>query len=356
MNNNIRFANGSTISSYKLGMGPQGITGNIGTQGIQGSLGVQGISGPQGPPGNIEFPLDMDCSNIIDVSGIYFCNGTAITSFIDNSLTISGSLVMDNYSIFDVSQITFSDGTTFGEGSSFDINANQTKLDFKLKDVSMGNFNNPATTDFIKGLNVNFGIQRIATIAGTISNSWEDGFMGNSSAMVFTAADMVCSEGVAATQIIVGGVRTDISINDVQITSKNPGSGSGTSGLNPARVEFYGPTSRNGKVICQKIIPKGFKITPNSTCTVYTPTTSRTISMYISTYDITDFSNNACTPLYAMPTASYNTNYPTQSKFYYTVYGNGTTLLNIYMDFGVTPPVLTLDNKPSGAIVTMERF
>ena len=352
MNNNIRFANGSTISSYKLGMGPQGITGNIGTQGIQGSLGVQGISGPQGPPGNIEFPLDMDCSNIIDVSGIYFCNGTAITSFLDNSLTISGSLVMDNYSILDVSQITFSDGTTFGEGSSFDINANQNKLDFKLQDTSMGNFNNPATTDFIKGLNVNFGIQRIATIAGTISNSWEDGFMGNSAAMVFTATDMVCAEGVNA--INNGGRVIDVSINDVQVTSSNTGTGSSASGPSPVAAEYYGPTTITGKILCQKIIPKGFKITPNSTCTVYTPTSSIGISMYVSAYDIIDFSNTNCVGLYGIPTALYFTNYPTTGSFVNTVYGNGTTLLNIYIDTLGSP--WTMSNKPSGAIVTMERF
>ena len=346
MNNNIRFANGSTISSYKLGMGPQGITGNIGTQGIQGSLGVQGISGPQGPPGNIEFPLDMDCSNIIDVSGIYFCNGTAITSFLDNSLTISGSLVMDNYSILDVSQITFSDGT------SFDINANQNKLDFKLQDTSMGNFNNPATTDFIKGLNVNFGIQRIATIAGTISNSWEDGFMGNSAAMVFTATDMVCAEGVNA--INNGGRVIDVSINDVQVTSSNTGTGSSASGPPPVAAEYYGPTTITGKILCQKIIPKGFKITPNSTCTVYTPTSSIGISMYVSAYDIIDFSNTNCVGLYGIPTALYFTNYPTIGSFVNTVYGNGTTLLNIYIDTLGSP--WTMSNKPSGAIVTMERF
>ena len=69
----------------------------------QGPIGRTGERGPPGPPG----PRYLDCSNIVDVSGIYFCNGTSITTFSGECITISGCLDMSCNSIVDVSQIDF---------------------------------------------------------------------------------------------------------------------------------------------------------------------------------------------------------------------------------------------------------
>ena len=83
----------------------EGEQGPAGPAGAGGPAGPPGPPGPTGPPG----PSALDCSNIIDVSGIYFCNGTSITTFSGECITISGCLDMSCNSILDVSMIDFCD-------------------------------------------------------------------------------------------------------------------------------------------------------------------------------------------------------------------------------------------------------
>ena len=330
MSARLKYSGASAVAAFPS-VGPQGAQGYRGTPG-----GPQGPAGPQGPTGDVQFPLDIDCSNIIDVSGIYFCNGTAITSFPSNALTISGSLGIDNYSIYDVSQITFSDGTTFGEGSSFDINANQNKLEFYLQDTSMGNFSAPAAGEFLKGLNVNFGIRRLSTTNNGAEYAWEDGFMGNSSQMVFTAADFVLNTG---TNYNIS-VRQDISINDLQITM---GSRFGN--------QFYGAVTQTGKIVCQKVIPKGFTIDSNSEIRIYTPNGNYTGTTVI----VSHFTLGNTDIVGLLNTATYTTNDtvsftgPSPAN----AYGDGLTMLNIYLERGVG---WTWTTKPAGITVTMKRY
>ena len=83
----------------------EGEQGPAGPAGAGGPAGPPGPPGPTGPPG----PSALDCSNIIDVSGIYFCNDTSITTFSGECITISGCLDMSCNSIVDVSQVDFCD-------------------------------------------------------------------------------------------------------------------------------------------------------------------------------------------------------------------------------------------------------
>ena len=76
-------------------------------EGQQGPIGPIGPIGPAGPtPMDPSGNLDLSCNNLLDVSGIYFCNSTSITTFGD-CITISGCLDMSCNSIVDVSQVDF---------------------------------------------------------------------------------------------------------------------------------------------------------------------------------------------------------------------------------------------------------
>ena len=79
--------------------GGTGATGPTGPAG--GGTGATGPTGPAGSPFDASGNLDLSCNNIIDVSGIYFCDGTFI-----------------------------------GEGNSFDISTNQV---FKIKVTDASN-------------------------------------------------------------------------------------------------------------------------------------------------------------------------------------------------------------------------
>jgi hypothetical protein len=100
--------------------GPQGPTGSgtIGPRGVTGPTGPpNGPTGPTGPSGNpfdSSGNLDISCNLIVDVSGIYFCDGTYI-----------------------------------GQGNSFDILANQ-----ELKITSINDINFSATNINVNNCNL----------------------------------------------------------------------------------------------------------------------------------------------------------------------------------------------------------
>jgi hypothetical protein len=110
--------------------------------------------------------IDMCCNSIIDISNLFFCNGTNYTSTIiriDNSLNnhetrieekydksgglingnveIAGNLDLSCNLINDVSGIYFCDGTYIGHGSSFDISTNEIlKINDKMMVIDNSGF------------------------------------------------------------------------------------------------------------------------------------------------------------------------------------------------------------------------
>ena len=95
--------------------GPAGPHGPVGPDGPSGPIGPIGPIGPVGPPGPdmSDGNIYLNCAsggNIYDISGLYFCNGTSITTFSSECITICGCLDMSCNSIIDVSEVQFCQG------------------------------------------------------------------------------------------------------------------------------------------------------------------------------------------------------------------------------------------------------
>ena len=191
---------------------------------------------------------------------------------------------------------------------------------------------------YINGLNVGTtaviaGIQRLSAVA---ANSWEDGHMGNSEQIVFTPADMVIGNG---------------NQRGLQVQSSQPAPPLASS-------RWYGATCIDGIIVCQKVIPKGFSITPgNETITIYTPAGPLTnTTCYISAQAADIASTTLLTNLSshrAGTATALSTNATTiLNGTAVTVLGDGLNILTIYWEAG---SALTTSNSPSAIVITMSR-
>ena len=212
--------------------------------------------------------LDVSCSDITDVSSIFFCNDTCISGNVQDTLSISGDFNVNTSAtgalalrVNAANNISVVDGTesvpavNFGVGGAADTGMYLPLTDavgFSTGGVNKVGILKADSAPYINGLNVGTtaviaGIQRLSAVA---ANSWEDGHMGNSSQIVFTPTDMVIGNGN------LRGLQVQSSQPDPQLASSR----------------WYGATCENGIIVCQKVIPKGFSITPgNETITIYTP-------------------------------------------------------------------------------------
>ena len=99
--------------------------------------------------------------------------------------------------------------------------------------------------------------------SGTTGADWEDGHLGNSEFIYFTAQDFTCDNG---TRFLT------------QVTAGSPGAGPGLAGR-------WGPfaiytTTANHNLVAQKLIPKGFRIVADGDCGVIstgTPTVGQIV-------------------------------------------------------------------------------
>jgi len=195
--------------------------------------------------------------------------------------------------------------------------------------------------DTVEGLNVgtsgasvSAGIRRLSSVA---ANSWEDGHMGNSTALIFTASDF---QNGADGQII-----------SIQISSSQ-GDPADTRGS-----RWYGVISSDGIVSAQKVIPKGFIINGgkgvNSIIELYTPAGSMiTTTCYVSVQSV---DINGVTVLdNLLSSTSFSSNVETSLNTIGTIIGDGKKIITIYWDTGGVP--LTHANSLAGARITMKRI
>ena len=119
---------GATGPMGSIGLtGPTGPTGQIGPIGLTGPTGSIGLTGPTGPTGQIGSIGLTGPTGSIGFTGPTGQIGpiglTGPTG--DNLLDASGNLDLSCNNIIDVSGIFFCDGTFIGHGSSFDISTNE---------------------------------------------------------------------------------------------------------------------------------------------------------------------------------------------------------------------------------------
>ena len=106
---------GATGASY-TGPTGRGCRGDTGPQGARGPTGQTGYTGPYGPIGE---------TGITGAPGEdYWTSGDSDLYFLGN-VKIGGNLDLSCSLIQDVSGIYFTDGTYIGHGNSFDINSNE---------------------------------------------------------------------------------------------------------------------------------------------------------------------------------------------------------------------------------------
>ena len=422
--------------------------------------------------------LDMCCNKIIDICGLYFCQGTALQESLKDYplnfpgpstngyvITCSGNLDMSCNNILDVSRIYFCGpiGTGgrnwIGVGTSFDISTNEAlkmivpsdssasilvgstpvlQVDASHVSISGGTVDNPAlnfglvgdsmtgmygvaanTIGFstgneqkltivgsstlpagmIDGINVGTttNIAGIRRLSATPANSWEDGHLGNSEAIYFTATDFVQggnptigSDGVfsATTTLNPVGLATDLLVHTDttggggvwgvdQYPSRNwgpmqtsrlgivsgpalstiAGLSSSTQDANfdftikrDATPQIGGQTTQTSSVfMAQKMIPKGFTFEDGvDTCTIFTNTATTVTTLNIYSQDID--SNPTATLLHTQP--SYITNTPS-AAFSPAETGDGVKSVIIEIDIGNN---WTSDITLIGAKITMSRI
>ena len=125
-----------------------------------------------------------------------------------------------------------------------------------------------------------------------------------------------------------------------------------------ASSRWYGATCIDGIIVCQKVIPKGFSITPgNETITIYTPAGPLTnTTCYISAQAADIASTTLLTNLSshrAGTATALSTNATTiLNGTAVTVLGDGLNILTIYWEAG---SALTTSNSPSAIVITMSR-
>ena len=195
--------------------------------------------------------------------------------------------------------------------------------------ITMGGGTPP--TGMIDGLNVGIpnkvvGIRRISV---NTSNSWEDGHLGNSNALVFTPSDFTAGD----------------SVSNVSVASSQP---------DPVvrHSRWYGTTTTTGILVAQKIVPKGFIIDGlGSIIHLYTP--SGTISgttCYVSGQGVGIGSTNILDKL--LSSAIFSTNSDVTLNGGGNIIGDGLKMVTIYWDAGTA---LTTGNGLAGALITMKR-
>ena len=217
--------------------------------------------------------LDLSCSDITDVSNIFFCNDTCISGNVQNVLSISGDFGVTtkdgvgNLKVTDTDLVSVAAGTDAIPAINFSVAGSSSTgmyrpaadaVGFSTGGAEKVRISPPGIYYPVGGLSVGTagniaGIRRLSAIS---ANSWEDGHLGNSKALIFTPSDMVIGSASARA---------------IQTQSLQP---------DPARpgAAYYGTTTitGDGTICCQKVIPKGFQIGryPGggaSTIRIYTP-------------------------------------------------------------------------------------
>ena len=117
--------------------------------------------------------------------------------------------------------------------------------------------------------------------------------------------------------------------------------------------------AHDGIIVCQKVIPKGFSITPgNDTITIYTPaaalvSTTCYISAQAADIASTTILTNLSSHVAGVPATALSTNATTiLNGTGGTVLGDGLNILTIYWEAGSG---LTTSNSPSAIVITMSR-
>ena len=186
-------------------------------------------------------------------------------------------------------------------------------------------------TGMIDGLNVGITttIAGIRRISANTSNSWEDGHLGNSNALVFTPSDFTAGD----------------SVSNVSVASSQP---------NPTatRARWYGTTTTTGILVAQKIVPKGFIIDGTSIIHLYTPSgTISSTTCYVSGQGVGIGSTDILDKL--LSSAIFSTNSDVTLNGRGNIIGDGLKMVTIYWDAGTA---LTTGNGLAGALITMKRI
>ena len=345
--------------------------------------------------------LDLSCSDITDVSNIYFCNDTCIMGNVQDTLSISGDFNVntkdgvENLRVTDTTLVSVAAGTAAVPAINFGLTGTDTDtgiyrqganqmgfsaggaieagvattthlsvvggsvtnpgvnfgitgtdantgmyriaadtIGFSVGDASLVSIYPSDTGNFIQGLNINLtnagvpsGIQRLSAVA---ANSWEDGHMGNSSQIVFTPSDFY------------NGSTTITRAPAIESSQGNPA---------VRNSKWYGVIDGDGIICAQKIVPKGFAITPDSTIIVHTGggiTISNT-TLFVSGQRL---NQGTAILLNLFNSTTYATNAAAVLGNADTITGDGLNIVTIYFDARVP---LTNANSVSGAIITMSR-
>jgi len=179
----------------------------------------------------------------------------------------------------------------------------------------------------IDGLNVGIpktvvGIRRISV---NTSNSWEDGHLGNSNAIVFTPSDFISGDGVS----------------NVSVQSSLAGR------------RWYGTTTTTGILVAQKIVPKGFIIDRTSNIHLYTPNASLvSTNCYVTGQGVGIGSTDVPDNLLSINDSSFSTNQDVVLNGGGSIIGDGLKMVTIYWDAGTA---LAVGSSLAGALITMER-
>jgi len=192
--------------------------------------------------------------------------------------------------------------------------------------------------DFIEGINVGkpgapatAGIQRLSEDP---DNSWEDGHMGNSTALIFTASDF----------------RQESNTRSQQVTSSQPDPAAASS-------RWYGLISIDGDVVAQKVVPKGFLIDDTCEITIYTPVPppNQTGNCFVSGQSVAIGGNDTLTNLLSLPGGLggpvLTTNTATLLSGGDSLTGDGLNIITIMWSGAALTPA----NSITGAKITMKR-
>ena len=302
----------------------------------------------------------MSCSDITDVSNIFFCNDTCISGNVQNVLSISGDFGVTtkdgvgNLKVTDTDLVSVAAGTDAIPAINFSVAGSSSTgmyrpaadaVGFSTGGAEKVRISPPGIYYPVGGLSVGTagniaGIRRLSAIS---ANSWEDGHLGNSKALIFTPSDMVIGSASARA---------------IQTQSLQP---------DPARpgAAYYGTTTitGDGTICCQKVIPKGFQIGryPGggaSTIRIYTPNGQlNSGTCYVSAQKVDTL---AVTPLLnLLSSTTFATTDPAAPAAAALLgpdvaVGDGNTILTIYWQNTASAPIDT-STSISSIEVTMER-
>jgi len=193
-----------------------------------------------------------------------------------------------------------------------------------------------SNTELLVG--VSGGIVGLKRASVTPANSWEDGCLGNSEALIFVPSDFVSD---------TSGVNISVGFSDI---ISNPPSG------------WIGViTDGSGGISATKIIPKGFTIDGSSTVIVYTPQSPvPDCGLSVSGRIATALSELAAAPTLLVGSTTYSTNSAlfVQAN---TLVGDGNMMVTLWfkssLPVGGTGQLTFLNNNVvSGAKITMSRI